>query len=40
MAHMEIYKLRDTVPHETREQSIFDFMDKDRNPDPAHYIKE
>jgi len=40
MAHVEIYKLRDTAPKEIRGRSVFDFMHKGQKPDPAHYTKE
>ena len=40
MAYVEIYKLRKTVPREIREYSLFDFMDINKSPNPAHYIKE
>jgi len=40
MAHVEIYKLRKTVPPEIRKCSLFDFMNKGQSPDPAHYTKE
>jgi len=40
MAQVEIYKLRKTAPAEIRKYSVFEFMSRDKAPDPAHYIKE
>jgi hypothetical protein len=40
VAQVEIYKLRKTVHPEIRNYSVFDYMDRGKAPDPAHYIKE
>jgi len=40
MTHVEIYKLRKTVPAEVRKYSVYDLMSEGKIPDPAHYIKE
>ena len=40
MAHVEIYKLRDTAPAAIRDMSVHDHIKHSTIPDPANYIKE